>query len=310
MKEIIVDCQIPTRLDRYLRRHLPQLTQGMIEKALRRGDIKINDSSAKVSSNVRVSNGNTILLYTGLLSKALEPDQSLVNYSPAVISLAKKLRDDYLLCLAPEFWAINKPAGLAVQGGSKIRISVDEALAYLNQQMSKQYKLVHRLDKETSGVLLIADGLESCVRLGEAFRNHHIKKTYLAKVSGCPSKENGFLANYIGKDRSGTFERVKEQQVGGKLAETYFQILSSDGRSTLLELSPKTGRMHQLRFHCQFLQCPIIGDAKYGGIPHQRLMLHAAAIQIDQTVFDRVIDIQAPLPTADQELFFHHKKKR
>jgi 23S rRNA pseudouridine955/2504/2580 synthase len=309
MEEITVDSHDPIRLDRYLRRIFPDITQGVIEKALRNNKIKLlardakESKPVKVSSNTRIADGDTILIYHGLIGDFGQNIKKTKAHSPLAKSLAKKLTGEYLIHSQPEFFAINKPYGLAVQGGSKIKVSVDEALAYLNETESRHYKLVHRLDKETSGVLLIADGFENSSALGKAFKEQKISKKYLAKVSGCPLKPEGFLSNYIGKDRSGAFEIVKEQKDTGKLAETYYKIISSNGRSSLLELLPKTGRMHQLRCHCRMLGCPIIGDQKYGGIKYERMMLHALSLEIDPSVFGKKILIQAPLDSNDHLLF-------
>jgi 23S rRNA pseudouridine955/2504/2580 synthase len=293
MERILVDCDDSIRLDRYLRRLFPSITQGVIEKALRQGDIKFD--SSKASSSTRISNGDIILIYPGILNNLDKKNLKGQNHSSAAISLAKKLKGEYLIYSNSEFFAINKPFGLAVQGGSKIKISIDDALSYLNEKEQKNYKLVHRIDKETSGILLIADGFKGCRLLGKAFEDRKIIKTYLAKVSGCPTQREGFLSTVIGKDRSGTFEVVKEQELDGKLAETNFKVISSNGRTSLLELSPKTGRMHQLRFHCKYLGCPIIGDQKYGGAQHERMMLHAASVEIDSSIFGKKILIQAPM---------------
>lgn len=309
MEEIAVNSHDPIRLDRYLRRTFPDITQGIIERALRNNKIKLLPKGAKeskpvkVSSSTRITDGDTIFIYHGLLNDFGQNIKKSKTHSPLAKSLAKKLIGEYMIHSQPEFFAINKPYGLAVQGGSKIKLSVDEALAYLNETQNRHYKLVHRLDKETSGVLLVAEGFENSSALGKAFKEHKISKKYLAKVSGCPPKPEGSLSNYIGKDRSGTFEIVKEQKDTGKLAETYYKIISSNGRSSLLEMLPKTGRMHQLRCHCQMLGCPIIGDQKYGGIKFERMMLHALSLEIDASVFGKKILIHASLDSNDHLLF-------
>lgn len=309
MEEIAVHSGELIRLDRYLRRTFSNLTQGVIEKALRQGKIKFLSKDAKdnkpikVTSNTRVADGDAIFIYHGLLDDLGQNIKKTKTHSSLAKSLAKKLTGEYLIYSQAEFFAINKPCGLAVQGGSKIKLSIDEALAYLNETENNQYKLVHRLDKETSGVLLIANGFENSAALGKAFKEQKISKKYLAKVSGCPLKPEGILSNYIGKDRSGTFEIVKEQKDTGKLAETYFKIISSNGRSSMLELHPKTGRMHQLRCHCRMLGCPIVGDQKYGGIKFERMMLHALSLEIDASVFGKKILIQASLNSNDHLLF-------
>lgn len=291
-EKIIVDTDEPVRLDRYIRRHFSTATQGVIEKALRKGQIKLNDSKSKTS--VRVVDNDEITYSTGLFEQ--EGEDLKKSFSKSTISLAKKLVSEYLLHSSEEFIAIDKPAGLAVQGGSKINLSVDEALNYLNQTDGCEYKLVHRLDKETSGVLIVANGYSNAARLGNAFKEHLIQKTYIAVVSGVPSDPHGSLVHNIGKDRSGIFEVVKELKEGGKKAETDYKVIAHEHRRSVIEFKPKTGRMHQLRFHAHFLGCPIIGDEKYAGEKNVRMMLHAKELVIAKSVFGKVIKIKSELP--------------
>jgi len=218
MKKIIVDSSEPVRLDRYIRRIFPSVTQGIIERYLRSGKIKVNES--KVKSSTRIKNGDKITLYVELSPGSV----AVKTFSDSTIALATKLMAEYLLWSTNEFIAINKPHNLAVQGGSKISVSIDEAISYLNTTNEMNLKLVHRLDKGTSGVLLIARDHNSAVILTKAFKDKLIEKTYYAVVCGHPQKTQGTLLNYIGKDRSGIFEIVKELK-SGKMAETSYNVL-------------------------------------------------------------------------------------
>jgi 23S rRNA pseudouridine955/2504/2580 synthase len=298
MNQITVQSNEPVRLDRYLRRYYHGAGQGVIEKALRIGAVKLNAKKARTSD--RVIGGDVITVRPGIFENKGEGQEK--NFSSSVVSLAGKLLSDYLLFSSDEFIAIDKPAGLAVQGGSKISLSIDDALRYINQADGFEYKLVHRLDKETSGVLLIANGFDNASKLTKAFKDKLIRKMYWAALSGCPSKQEGHLVHMIGKDRSGVFEIVREQTEGGKIAETYYKVLKSDGRVSLVEFKPLTGRMHQLRFHSQFLGCPIIGDKKYGGNKHKRMLLHAKTIIISKQVFGRDIRIESRSSIEDLHL--------
>jgi 23S rRNA pseudouridine955/2504/2580 synthase len=291
-EKIIVDTDEPVRLDRYIRRHFEAATQGVIERALRKGQIRLNGSKSKTSD--RVLDNDEITYVEGLFEQ--EGGSQLKSFSKSAIILAKKLMSEYLLFSSEDFIAIDKPAGLAVQGGSKITLSIDEALGYLNQTEGCAYKLVHRLDKETSGVLLIANGYSSAAKLGNAFKEQLIEKTYIAVTKGVPSDPHGSLVHNIGKDRSGIFELVKELKEGGKKAETDFKVIAHAHRRSVIEFKPKTGRMHQLRFHAQFLGCPIIGDEKYGGEKAVRMLLHAKELVIEKSVFGRVVKIKSDLP--------------
>jgi 23S rRNA pseudouridine955/2504/2580 synthase len=295
MHDIQVNSTEPVRLDRYLRRLYLGATQGVIEKALRIGAIKLNGK--KVKTRDRVNSGDVISIRPGLFEEKSEHG-SAREFSRSVISLAEKLLSDYLLFSSDEFIAINKPENLAVQGGSKIDLSIDDALEYLNQKHGVEYKLVHRLDKATSGILLIAKGFDNASKLASAFKEKLISKIYIAMLSGCPEQKDGRLSHMIGKDRSGAFEIVKEQKEGGKLAETYYKILDVNSKTSLVEFRPVTGRMHQLRFHSKFLGCPIVGDEKYGGPKYKRMLLHAQKLTIEKKVFGREIIIES-IPSDD-----------
>ena len=289
MKKIIVESSEPIRLDRYIKRIFPTVTQGVIERYLRNGKIKVNKT--KVKSSARVKTGDEIILFAELFQNS-SPAR---NFSNSIRSLAMKLLGEYLLLSTNEFIAINKPDNIAVQGGSKISLSIDDAISYLNITNGTHLKLVHRLDKGTSGVLLIACGHDNAAKLSKAFRNKLIQKTYYAVVCGRPKDQQGIITNYIGKDRSGIFELVKELK-DGKIAETRYNVLKENDGYSLVEFKPLTGRMHQLRVHSKILGCPILGDIKYGGLSHKRMMLHAKEIVIPQEVFGDEIIIESNLP--------------
>jgi 23S rRNA pseudouridine955/2504/2580 synthase len=288
----IVHTELPVRLDRYLRRLIPSATQGIIEKALRTGNIRLNGNKAK--SNQRVNEGDCIVYLSKVFVE--ETIKQVKSFSQSTIVLAEKILSKYLIYSSPEFIAINKPSGLAVQGGSKISLSVDSALEYLNQTTGSEYKIVHRLDKETSGILLIARGYTNAAKLTKAFKDYLIEKKYIAVVSGIPKVRSGKLVNFIGKCRLGVFESVQELKKDGKKAETYYTVISSSESQSLIEFKPKTGRMHQLRFHAKLLGCPIIGDKKYGRIQNNRMLLHALEVKLHNSIFGNEIIIESELP--------------
>jgi 23S rRNA pseudouridine955/2504/2580 synthase len=292
MNEIIVQSSEPIRLDRYLRRYYPDATQGVIEKSLRLGKIKLN--SAKSKTSVRVVQNDVITIAPGVF--VINEDTEIQEFPQDVIDLAEQLLSQNILFSSEKFIAIDKPEGLAVQGGSKISLSIDEVLKYINYTQDTEYKLVHRLDKDTSGILLIANGYDNAAKLSNAFRDQLINKVYIAILTGCPTSLEGNLVHKIGKDRSSIFEVVKELKVDGKLAETNYKVVKSNGGLSLVEFRPVTGRNHQLRFHSQFLGCPIVGDSKYGGDKHKRMLLHAKTITIPASVFGRKITIDSDLP--------------
>ncbi len=291
MNSYIVNTKQEIRLDRYIRRIIPSITQGIIEKSLRQSRILVNGKKAK--SNLRLIYEDKVEIAHNLLNEENEVKKS---YSSGVISLADKLLGSYLIFKCKYFIAIAKPCGLAVQGGSKISLSIDDALGYMNQSQVAEYKLVHRLDKNTSGILLIAIGYENARILGDAFKNKEIKKTYHAVLCGAPSKKHGIISNKISKN--GKEYEIVDINEDGVIAETEYTLLKTNQKYSLVEFRPKTGRTHQLRVHGKFLSCPILGDMKYGGEKYIRMMLHASSINIPESLFGESYNITSKIPSA------------
>ncbi len=170
-----------------------------------------------------------------------------------------------------------------------------------------ELKLVHRLDKDTSGILLIAKNYSSSIKLVQSFQEKIIQKTYLAVVLGNLLKNEGEISAKIGKNRGGVYETVQDDPKNGKLAITYYRLLETLGSTaisklkiSLIEFVPLTGRMHQLRFHAKMLNCPIIGDRKYGTSESIALspimLLHAKTIILPEQIFGQKIVINTDLP--------------
>jgi 23S rRNA pseudouridine955/2504/2580 synthase len=292
----IVNTELPIRIDRYLKRIFPNLTQGVIEQLLRHGKIKINDK--KGPSSTRVNGGDRILVPSDLVT---ENEFSKVEqvFSQATVKLADKILNEYLLFEDDNLIAINKPAKLATQGGSKISLSVNDALNFLNNKNGSTLKLVHRLDKETSGILLIAKNYLGANRLADAFKNKIIEKKYIAVVSGAPLKDQGKISSLIAKNREGSFEMMEENNSTGKPAVTAYKVLKKLGNISVIEFMPQTGRTHQLRVHTRALMCPIIGDPKYGSNDNTKseyMLLHAKYLTIPKEIFDKEIIIKSSLP--------------
>ncbi|MFK7973648.1 MAG: RluA family pseudouridine synthase [Rickettsiaceae bacterium] len=290
---IIVESSEPVRLDRYLKRLFPLATQGIIESCLRKNKVKVNGKKAKSSD--RIISADTLEIISGVLDsyKKLE---SKSNFSPSLISLANKISSQYLLQANDNYIIINKPHGIAVQGGTKIDLSIDDALSYLNYEQGTNYKLVHRLDKDTSGVLIIANGYINASKLTKAFQDKLIQKKYIAVLSGVLNTTEGVVANNLAKNKSGIYELVQQCQ-HGKYAETSYTILATNNHVSLVEFQPSTGRMHQLRSHSKTLGCPIVGDSKYGGLHYKRMLLHAKQLIIPAIIFGTEIRIDSDLPS-------------
>ena len=287
---IIAEHELPIRIDRYLRTIDPFMTQGVIEKSLREGRIKVN--GIKVKSNYRISNGDKIVFANKIPPKSLKPD---VKNSTIVVALAKKLLSEYLISDHRDFLAINKPAGIPSQGGTKISLSLDDALSYLNSK-NFDLRLVHRLDKDTSGVMLISKNRDAAIKLTGGFKDHKIYKTYFACVSPVPKESSGKIASYLIKTSDFEVKSYATEVPDSKLAITNYQVIKSEGDIALVKFTPETGRMHQLRVHSKEMGCPIIGDERYGGVESKYLMLHSAEAVIDKTVLGEEVVIKVKIP--------------
>lgn len=291
-KEFITPNISDIRLDRYLKKLYPTITQGIIEKNLRSGKIRLNGK--KTAANIRLQAGDVIFIDPVLDQQYHNLPTQENHFEPNIIALANKLLTEYLLFSSDDILIINKPHNLAVQGGSKINLSIDHALLYLNHTQNTDYKLVHRLDKATSGILLIAKHYEAARKITEGFSNKLIKKTYIAALSSVPKKASGIISNKIEKIASKGGEKMALSP-SGKLAETLYNTLQDNRKYALVEFNPLTGRMHQLRLHSQLLGCPIIGDVKYGGPKYQRMLLHAMRILLPAEILGYEIKVEAPV---------------
>lgn len=304
----IVDVLVPTRLDRYLRRLNLNLTQAIIEKLLRLGYVKLNGH--KTQACIRVLNGDHLSLHESIDLNNEPQSGATKTFSLSTQLLAHKLLNEYMVYSDDNLLAINKPSGLATQGGSKIKISVCDALSYLNSlksrpcpnsNISHDFKLVHRLDKDTSGLLLIAKNYAAAYQLSAAFKEQKITKTYLAIVTKRPPEIAGVIEGMLWKCRTGAYDKISDSNSDhGKIAITHYQTLASNDKISLLELIPYTGRMHQLRFHALKLGCPIVGDKKYCAVDSVKdsdhLLLHAKKIVIPRSLWAAEIVIEAELP--------------
>lgn len=197
--------------------------------------------------------------------------------------------------------AFNKPSGLAAQGGSGVTRSLENLLQAFAKSNGKTPRLVHRLDRETSGVIVAARTKPAAAFLSAAFAGRAAKKTYLALVcGGAPEPRDGEIALALKKSSRAGLD-IMEIAEGGQDALTRYRPLATSSDAALLELTPETGRMHQLRAHLAAIGRPIAGDGKYGGLfslggsAIPRLMLHAASLDIPHPAGGRV-KLSAPVP--------------
>jgi len=286
------------RLDRWFRAHYPELAHGQLQKLLRTGQIRVD--GARVKAGARLQSGQSVRV------PPMAPVQR--KTVPAKVS-----RDDaafmrsLVLYQDDDVIALNKPPGLAVQGGSKTHRHIDAMLDALAADPAEQLRLVHRLDKDASGVLLIARSRKAAAELGNALKAHRAKKIYWALVVGVPRPEQGAIEAPLAKRGQAGGEKVvavSGDAGDAQRALTHFRVIETAGRElSWVALWPVTGRTHQLRVHMAAIGHPIVGDGKYGGAEAhpggdigRQLQLHARMIEIPLPSGKR-LEIEAPLPT-------------
>lgn len=288
------------RLDRCLRIWIPHLPQSLIEKAARKGLLKINGLKAKPRD--RVEEGQTISFPKSFEELTHEiPIQPLVTLTVA----ERKWLKDLILYQDDDIVVLNKPIDISVQGGTGQTRSLDAMMTVYDDTCTP--RLVHRLDQETSGVLVFARTLPMARWLTEAFRMRTVQKIYWALVCGVPNQKEGTISLPLSKKPEG--EKIRVEQDNGLPAITHYHVMDTfENRFSLLELTPETGRTHQLRVHlAEGLKTPILGDGKYGGkaaFPYGRtsLHLHAHGLSFPLPKGD-FITVEAPLPVRFQKTF-------
>ena len=310
------------RLDNYLMRHLKGVPKTHVYRIIRSGEVRVNKGRA--SAETRLNAGDEVRVPPVRIServaeKAQAMAQQVASHAPAK-EFAVLFEDDSLL-------AINKPAGVAVHGGSGVSFGVIEQLRMARPQ-AKFLELVHRLDRETSGILLVAKRRSALKNLQDQFRERETGKTYLAMVIGqWPANKKVLdkpLLKYLlpdgerrvkvvakdDPDGMPSLTLVKVRAAGGVVPGTHQTPVSSDRGYSLLEVTIKTGRTHQIRVHLASEGLPIVGDDKYGDFdsnkalarancttPLKRMFLHAWRLQCNHPATGERLELQANLPT-------------
>jgi len=289
------------RLDRWFKRHYPGLSHIQLQKLLRKGHVRLDGKRAK--ANARLEAGQSIRVPP--MGDAQKQGKAPQDIKPSRASdAAIAALHESILHIDDDVIALNKPPGLAVQGGTGIKNSIDAMLGTLKFDNDERPKLVHRLDKDTSGILLLGRSAKAAAKLTTAFRAKTARKIYWAIVVGSPELASGRIDLALSKLPGQKGERMVPDPERGKRAVTFYRTIERASRKvTWLSLEPQTGRTHQLRVHMEVLGTPILGDGKYGGAESflqgpglsRKMHLHARAIRIPHPSGGD-LEVIAPLP--------------
>ncbi len=301
----VAEAEDGIRLDRWFKRRWPHVSHIQVQKLARSGQIRVD--GGRVKPEARLTAGAAVRV-PPLPEPGKRPERTS-ELSDRDIAYAKSLvlHEDELVI------ALNKPAGLAVQGGTKTTKHVDRLLSAWGEGMERP-RLVHRLDRDTSGVLLLGKGPEAAKRLAGAFARRQAKKTYWAIVAGNPKPTAGQIDMALKKTGINDFEMMRladPKEHGAEPAETAYVTLSRAAhRAAWMGLRPFTGRTHQLRAHMSAIGHPIVGDPKYGSDASRELsgplglQLHARRIELDHPGGGKLI-VEAPLGASIKAGFEH-----
>jgi 23S rRNA pseudouridine955/2504/2580 synthase len=287
------------RLDRWFKTHYAGLPHSRLEKLLRTGQVRVDGARAKAST--RLAAGQAVRV----------PPLPDVAPPPGPKHALSKADRDFLASITlyedDDLLVVNKPPGIAVQGGTKTTHHIDRLLEGLGDGPETRPRLVHRLDRDTSGVLVIAKRRSVAAKLGRAFQTRSVRKIYWALLHGVPRPPQGTVEAALVKASGPEGDRVRKARAGeqdiAQSAVTHYAVVDRAGQQVaFVSLKPVTGRQHQLRAHMAILGHPILGDEKYHGdkdlpegIPN-KLHLHARRISFPHPSGEGMVDVTAPLP--------------
>src|SRR3990170_2010070 len=294
------------RLDRWFKTHYAALPHSRLEKLLRTGQVRVDGARAKAS--MRLTQGQTVRVPPlPDVAPPPAPKHKLSKADREFLASITLYEDDDLLVL-------NKPSGIAVQGGTKTPHHIDRLLEGLGDEPETRPRLVHRLDRDTSGVLVVAKRRAVAAKLGRAFQTRSVRKIYWALVHGVPKPHQGKIEAALVKAAGPEGDRVRKARPGeqerAQSAVTYYAVVDRAGQEVaFLSLKPVTGRQRQLRAHMAIIGHPILGDEKYRSsaeLPEgieNKLHLHARRISFAHPSGEGVVDVTAPLPDHMRQSF-------
>lgn len=303
---LVAEDEADVRLDRWFKRHYPAVNHGALQKLLRTGQVRVDGKRA--DANTRLAPGQTVrippLPDTAPAPAPVEGQGSMKAGTPLFTDKEVAALRACVLYRDADVIVLDKPAGLAVQGGTGQTKHLDAMLDLLKFDAEGRPKLVHRLDKDTSGCLVLARNSFAASRLTESFRGRDARKIYWAITVGVPEPHQGRIDLSIAKEMAAGGERMMVDERNGQRAQSYYTVLEHAHRkAAFVALWPRTGRTHQLRVHMEAIGTPILGDGKYAGQAAfidgadmmRQLHLHARRIIIPHPR-GGMVDVTAPLP--------------
>ncbi len=295
------------RLDRWFKIHFPAVGYGYLQKLLRSGQVRVNSKRAEASTRLPPA-GEVRVPHVARQAPGEGKADIKRPTVPHTSDADRALIESIILFEDEHVVVLNKPFGLAVQGGSGTTRHIDGMLAGMVDRFGDRPRLVHRLDRDTTGVLLVAKHRDAAAKLGRIFQTRSAAKTYWALVRGVPSPAQGKIEAALVKASGPEGDRVRKSRPGEQEqamhATTYYSIIDRIAhKASWVSLKPVTGRQHQLRAHMHMIGHPILGDNKYEGDTTQisaalgnKLHLHARRLIIPHPAGLAKIDVTAPLP--------------
>jgi 23S rRNA pseudouridine955/2504/2580 synthase len=288
------------RLDRWFKRHLPDASFNLVSRWARTGQLRVDGKRATPGDRIKA--GQQIRVPPA--EEAVVTKAKAIRKRPELAPDEMAFAQELVIHKDASALVINKPPGLATQGGTKTTEHVDGLLDALWFEAEGRPKLVHRLDKDTSGVLLIARSSKAAAHFAKAFSSRTARKVYWALIVGVPSIEDGMIELPIAKQPGTGGEKMHVDEKEGLAARTRYRVIERAGNTAAwVELQPYTGRTHQLRVHMAAIGHPIVGDGKYGGRDafltgtiSRKMHLHARRIRIDHPDGGQ-IDVRADMPS-------------